>query len=155
MRELRNPAGSRMSDCDNRQHLTDGRRSAEASKQMVEHVARDGRVIEIVTRAEIRAKSLRHRSVYVAVLDHEDQLWSTDVPIEDVFPGAWDLAFGGVCDVGEGWAEAAERELFEEAGIKTTLRDCGPVAYEAPDMSLIGRLYCCRHDGPFAFDDAK
>ena len=37
---------------------------AAAAAQMVEHVAEDGSVIEIVTRAEMRARTLRHRSVF-------------------------------------------------------------------------------------------
>ncbi len=38
---------------------------------------------------------------------------------KDVYPGYWDLAFGGVCSVGERWLESAERELTEEAGLPT------------------------------------
>lgn len=38
---------------------------------------------------------------------------------KDVYPGYWDLAFGGVCSVGERWLESAERELAEEAGLVT------------------------------------
>ena len=38
---------------------------------------------------------------------------------KDVYPGYWDLAFGGVCGVAERWLEAAERELTEEAGLPT------------------------------------
>ena len=36
---------------------------------------------------------------------------------KDVYPGYWDLAFGGVCTAGEPWLESAERELAEEAGL--------------------------------------
>ena len=74
---------------------------------------------------------------------------------KDVSPGAWDLAFGGVCDVGEGWRAAAERELSEEAGIAAELSDCGPVAYSSRALRVIGRLYTCRHEGPFSFDDGE
>lgn len=38
---------------------------------------------------------------------------------KDVYPGYWDLAFGGVCAAGEPWLESAERELAEEAGLPT------------------------------------
>ena len=38
---------------------------------------------------------------------------------KDVYPGYWDLAFGGVCSVGEQWLESAERELTEESGLST------------------------------------
>ncbi|MDG1088200.1 MAG: hypothetical protein P8P20_10715, partial [Acidimicrobiales bacterium] len=72
---------------------------AAAAAQLVEHVDEDGAVIEIVTRAEMRARTLRHRSVYVAVLDSDDRLLvHKRADWKDVFPGAWDLAFGGICD---------------------------------------------------------
>ena len=134
----------------------DEHRRATAAEQLVEHVAPDGSVIEIVTRAEMRARSLRHRSVYIAVLDTSDRLLvHKRAPWKDVFPDAWDLAFGGVCDVGEGWLESAERELLEEAGVSADLLDCGPIAFEADDVALIGRLYRCTHEGPFSFDDGE
>lgn len=129
---------------------------AAAAAQRVEHVDEDGSVIEIVTRAEMRARSLRHRSVYIAVVSSNDELLvHKRADWKDVFPGAWDLAFGGVCDVGEDWETSAHRELLEEAGITGSLVDLGPVRFEAPGVALIGRLYGCRHDGPFAFDDGE
>lgn len=134
----------------------DSARMADAAAQLVEHVDRDGNVIEVVTRAEMRARTLRHRSVYVAVVGADGRLLvHKRADWKDVFPGAWDLAFGGVCDVGEQWAVAAERELLEEAGISARLVDRGPVAFEAPDVALVGRLYVCIHDGPFTFDDGE
>ncbi len=47
---------------------------------------------------------------------------------KDINPGAWDLAFGGVCGVGEGWLESAERELTEEAGLPTATTASGAAA---------------------------
>mgnify|MGYP000751623903 CR=1 FL=1 len=114
---------------------------AAAAAQLVEHVDEDGAVIEIVTRAEMRARTLRHRSVYVAVLDSDDRLLvHKRADWKDVFPGAWDLAFGGICDVGEDWLASAHRELMEEAGVSGELTDHGPVSFEAPDVALVGRL---------------
>lgn len=133
----------------------DEERKAAAAEQLVEHVAADGSVIEVVTRAEMRRRSLRHRSVYIAVLDEDRLLIHKRADWKDIYPGAWDLAFGGVCDVGESWHSSAERELMEEAGIHAPLADCGPVTYEAPGVALLGRLYRCEHIGPFHFDDGE
>lgn len=131
-------------------------RVAAAAAQLVEHVDENGDVIEIVTRAQMRAGSLRHRSVYIAVLDHDDRLLvHKRADWKDVFPGAWDLVFGGVCDVGEDWEPSAHRELLEEAGVRGTLVDQGPVTFEAPGVALVGRFYVCRHEGPFVFDDGE
>jgi len=127
-----------------------------AAAQLVEHVDETGAVIAVVTRAEMRAAALRHRSVYIAVLDSQDRLLvHKRADWKDVFPGAWDLAFGGVCDVGEDWEPSAHRELLEEAGVTGELIDRGPVSFEATDVALVGRFYVCRHDGPFAFNDGE
>jgi len=128
-----------------------------AAAQLVEHVDRQGNVIEVVSRAQMRERGLRHRSVYIAVLDSEDRLLvHKRADWKDVFPGAWDLAFGGVCDVGEDWEPSAHRELFEEAGVTGgELVDHGPVSFEAPGVAVVGRLYVCRHDGPFLFNDGE
>lgn len=129
---------------------------AAAAAQLVEHVDEHGHVIQVVTRAEMRARAMRHRSVYVAVLDHDDQLLvHKRADWKDVFPGAWDLAFGGVCDVGEDWELSAHRELMEEAGVSGELTDHGPVSFEAPGVALVGRFFVCRHEGPFTFNDGE
>ncbi len=74
---------------------------------------------------------------------------------KDVFPGAWDLAFGGICDVDEDWESSAYRELMEEAGVRGELTDRGPVSFEAPGVALVGRFFVCRHAGPFTFNDGE
>lgn len=131
-------------------------KQTQAAAQLVEHIDEHGAVIEVVTRSEMRDRSLRHRSVYIAVLDHADRLLvHKRADWKDVFPGAWDLAFGGVCDVGESWHASAERELMEEAGVTGDLVDHGPVRFEAPGVALLGQLYSCRHEGPFAFNDGE
>ena len=129
---------------------------AAAAAQLVEHVDEHGQVIKIITRAEMRAGSLRHRSVYIAVLDHDDRLLvHRRAEWKDVFPGAWDLAFGGICDVDEDWESSAYRELMEEAGVRGELTDRGPVSFEAPGVALVGRFFVCRHAGPFTFNDGE
>src|SRR5918994_3168068 len=105
------------------------------SDEPVEVVGEDGAVVGIVRRAEMRARNLRHRSVGVvvrrrgdgAVLAHRRAAW------KDVWPGRWDIAFGGVCAVGEAAVATAVRELAEEAGIDVdprALRLLGAGTYE-------------------------
>lgn len=115
-----------------------------ADAELVEHVSVTGKVIEVVTRAELRRRRLRHRCTYIVVVTtdrrivvHRRAEW------KDVFPGYWDLCFGGICGVGEPWGVAAERELLEESGLAGNLLDLGPVAYEvpAPTGPIIGRVF--------------
>lgn len=129
-------------------------RSEGAGDEPVEVVDRQGRVIDVVSRRRLRDETLRHRCTYVAVLSGPvellDRAVGPDTPLivhrraawKDTYPSFWDLAFGGVCDVGEAWERAAARELAEEAGIEgASLRDLGPVAYEDADNRVVGRVY--------------
>lgn len=128
-----------------------------SGSELVEVLDVDGRVIDVVTRAEMRLKTLRHRSTYVAVLRssgtivvHQRAAW------KDVYPGYWDLAFGGVCGVGEPWLESARRELAEEAGITgAELLDLGSGRYDADDGHIVGRLFSCTTDEEITAPDGE
>ena len=128
--------------------------------ERVEVVDADGAVLAVVSRAEMRARNLRHRSVGVvvrrpgdgAVLAHRRADW------KDVWPGRWDIAFGGVCDVGEPPHEAAVRELAEEAGIEVDagqLRPLGSNTYEDQDVCAVATMFEVVHEGPFSFPDGE
>lgn len=119
-------------------------------------VAPDGTVERVVSRAEMRAQRLRHRCTYVVVLDAEDRVVVHErAAWKDVWPGRWDVAFGGVVGVGEAWDLAARRELAEEAGVDAPMIELGRGTYEDDDVSVLGRAYLARHDGPFTFADGE
>ncbi len=119
-----------------------------ASKELVEHIDADGVIIEVVTRAEVRAKTLRHRCTYVALVDTSDRLVvHRRAEWKDVYPGWWDIAFGGLCGVGEDWVSAARRELSEEAGLTgEALWPLGRIRYDADDGRILGEVYLVRSD---------
>jgi 8-oxo-dGTP pyrophosphatase MutT (NUDIX family) len=128
--------------------------------EQVEVVDDDGNVVEVVDRAVMRARNLRHRSVGVvvrrradgSVLAHRRAGW------KDLWPGRWDLAFGGVCGVGEDEIGTAVRELAEEAGITVDadrLRRLGRGSYADDDVAAVGTLFEVDHDGPFVFADGE
>lgn len=127
-----------------------------AAAQLVEEVALDGTVLRVVARAEMRARRLRHRCTYVIVVDRSERLVvHLRAPWKDVWPGRWDVAFGGVVGVGEDWGAAARRELLEEAGVDAGLQALGGGAYDDADVSVLGQVYLARHDGPFTFPDGE
>ena len=113
--------------------------------ELVDHVDADGTVIDVVTRGRMRAETLRHRCTYVFVVRasgnlvvHRRAEWKS------VYPGYWDLAFGGVCGAGEDWRPAAARELAEEAGVVVDpglLIDLGEVRYDEHDGHIVGRAF--------------
>ena len=131
-------------------------RARAASEELVEVVDRAGAVLDVVPRSVMRHQRLRHRCTYIVVVDlqerlvvHQRALW------KDVWPGRWDVAFGGVVGVGEDWGAAAHRELREEAGVEAGLQALGGGPYDDDDVSVLGRVYLARHDGPFTFPDGE
>lgn len=128
-----------------------------ASAELVEVVDENGEVIEVVTRQEIRAGNLRHRCTYVAVVTSDDRLVVHQrAQWKDVYPGYWDVCFGGVTDVGEEWEAAALRELAEEAGVSdVALHELGPVTYDGDDGHIVGRAYVARYDGHLSCPDGE
>ena len=128
----------------------------DASIQWVDIVDEHDRVVDVVTRAEMRRRGLRHRAVYVVirttdggVVVHRRAEW------KDVYPGAWDLCFGGVLDAGEEWDSAARRELAEEAGITADVRHVGGGTFSGDGASVVGRVYEAVHDGPYPCPDGE
>lgn len=126
---------------------------------MVEVVDEHGRVQRIVTRAEMRARNLRHRAVAVAVVTSTGEVVAhRRAEWKDVWPGRWDVCFGGVVGVGEGWRGAARRELAEEAGIEVEDADLhllGRGSYADDDVATHARAYLVTHDGPFGPADGE
>jgi isopentenyldiphosphate isomerase len=127
------------------------------SVELVEHVAPDGSVIEVVTRARMRAENLRHRSVAIVVQSTDGRLLvHRRADHKDVFPGWWDIAAGGVVAAGEVSDDAARRELAEELGIgDVTPEFVTEGRYDDEHAREICRVYRVVHDGPYRFDDGE
>jgi 8-oxo-dGTP pyrophosphatase MutT (NUDIX family) len=127
------------------------------TEELVDIVDDADRVIATVTRAEMRARRLQHRSVGVAVMSTDGRLLihrrSDD---KDIWPGWWDIAAGGVVTSGETYDEAARRELSEELGIMDgDLQYVGQARFADEQLAALFHLYRVVHDGPFSFDDGE
>ena len=126
-------------------------------EELVEVVNKHGAVERIVTRVQMRAGTLRHRSTYIlvrrtsgALVVHRRADW------KDVNPGIWDIAFGGVVGVGEEWVTSAERELAEEAGITgVPLTPLGSGSYEEADGRIVARVFLTETDTPLTCPDGE
>lgn len=125
--------------------------------EMVEEVDTEGRFVRLVTRAQMRAGRLCHRSVFVAVMSERDQLLvHRRADTKDIWPGWWDIAVGGVCAPDESWDSAARRELSEELGLEgAPLSLLGTGAYVDGQVRLVAATYLCRTEGPFMFADGE
>lgn len=129
-----------------------------AADELVDLVDEHDAVLEVVTRAEMRARGAgaRHRAVYVAVVTSAGELVvHRRADWKDVYPGYWDVCFGGVLGAGEGWDEAARRELREEAGVDAVPELVAVGEWAAPDVRLNARVYRVAHDGPFTCPDGE
>jgi isopentenyldiphosphate isomerase len=131
--------------------------TASAAHEPVEIVDDDDQVIAVVPRAEIRARRLQHRAVFVAVLSTDGRLLvHRRADDNDVWPGWWDLAVGGVVAAGESYDDAAVRELAEEIGVTGVVPEpLGGGRFVDESVALLGRCYRVVHDGPFTFDDGE
>ncbi len=124
--------------------------------EMVDIVDDRDRVVRVVTRAEMRARRLKHRCVFIVVRSTKGEvLIHRRAETKDLWPGRWDMAVGGVLRAGEGYDQGAARELFEEVGVNAPLVPLGAATYQDQDVDEVARLYTATHDGPFAFTDGE
>ena len=125
----------------------------------VEVVDAAGTVVDVVPRAVMRARNLRHRATYVVVVTGAGAVVAhRRADHKDGWPGRWDLAFGGVAGVGEAWEDAARRELAEEAGVEVgpgALVELAAGSYADADVAVVGRAWVVAHDGPFTCPDGE
>ena len=131
-----------------------------AGDELVDIVDESDHVVDSVPRRVMRAERLRHRAVFIAVVDGMGRLLvHRRSPAKDVWPGWCDIAVGGVVGAGETYLEAAHRELAEEIGVTTeTLAelDLGESRpYDDDQVSLLARCYLVTSEGPFTFDDGE
>lgn len=130
-------------------------------EELVDIVDDDDNVIATVTRKEMRAGRLQHRSVGIAVLSSDGRLLIHRRSFDkDVWPGWWDIAAGGVVASGETYEDAARRELHEEIGLTdadldTELELIGQARFVDDNVAELCRGYRVVHDGPFTFPDGE
>jgi isopentenyldiphosphate isomerase len=130
--------------------------TAEVEQELVDVVDDEGRVTGTATRSAVREENLRHRTVFVAVVNSAGELLlHRRADWKDLWPAAWDVAFGGVVDAGEGWEAAAARELAEETGLETELVYLGEGSYDDEQVREVARVYLTRHDGEITCPDGE
>ncbi len=121
-----------------------------AADELVDVIDDQGRTVGTVTRAEMRARRLPHRCVYVLVFNARGELFiHLRTATKDVFPSHWDVAVGGVLASGESFADGARRETAEELGVEVEPEPLFPFRYEDAHTVVWAEVYRVRHDGPF------
>jgi isopentenyldiphosphate isomerase len=124
--------------------------SSDPGAELVDVVDDSGRTVATVTRREMRAHRLPHRSVYVLVFNRRGELFiHLRVPTKDVYPGHWDVAIGGVLAAGESYDDGARREAHEELGVVLEPQQLFPMRWDDEANVVHGMAYRAQHDGPF------
>jgi isopentenyldiphosphate isomerase len=122
------------------------------SPEFVQIVDENNEEIAILSRRLMREQNLIHRASYILVFNSSDELFVQQRTLsKDIYPGYHDIAAGGVVVAGESYEESAARELAEELGVKDVpLHPCFDHYFEDDRNRVWGRVFRCRHDGPFA-----
>jgi len=121
-----------------------------SASELVDVVDESGAVVDVVTRAEMRARRLPHRCTYIFVFDRRGRLFvHLRTASKDVYPSHWDTAVGGVLAAGESFDAGAARELAEELGVSAPLQALGSFRFSDADTVVHAMVYRVTHDGPF------
>lgn len=97
---------------------TDTRPPHPTDNDILDVVDHDNQVIGQATRREVHAQGLMHRSVHIFLINPDGHLYIQQRAADkDTFPNAHDSSAAGHVDAGEGYHEAAARELEEELGL--------------------------------------
>lgn len=124
--------------------------ASDPGEELVDVIDEHGNTVATVSRREMRARRLPHRSTYILVFNREGQLFiHLRTPTKDVYPGHWDAAVGGVLAAGESFAAGARRELLEELGIEAAPVELFPFRYADARTVVQGMVFQVVHDGPF------
>ena len=109
------------------------------------------------TRAFIRRFKLWHQASYIFVYNAAGALCVQRRTLtKDIFPGAYDLAAGGVVDAGESPHVGACRELKEELGIRCRrLKHCFDFRYTDQRLHCFGSVYMTEHNGALALQPSE
>lgn len=113
--------------------------------------------IMAVPRRIMREQKLIHRASYILVFNREGLLYvQKRTMTKDVYPGYYDIAAGGVVLAGESYEESAARELAEELGIENVkLTPCFDNYFADETNKVWGRVFRCRHEGPFLLQEEE
>jgi 8-oxo-dGTP pyrophosphatase MutT (NUDIX family) len=121
------------------------------AEEQVQIVDRQNRISGSIARSIMRREGLTHRASYILVFNDKNEFFlQKRTMTKDIYPGYWDVAAGGVVLAGESYEESARRELAEELGIAAPLTFLFDHYYEDLHNRVWGRIFRCRHEGPFA-----
>ena len=115
-------------------------------------------VVTSMTRSEVHAQNLLHRSVHVLVMDENQRVFLQLRNLDrDCDPDLWDSSVGGHLHSGERYDHAVIRETEEELGIQ--LQATPPRLFKLEASPETAYEFCwvyqIYHNGPFKLDPSE
>jgi len=121
------------------------------TEEYVYWVDENDNVLGKVTRKEMRAKKLLHRSVFIIVFNTKgDILIHRRTATKDIFPNYYAIFVGGTLTYGESYEQGAIRESEEEIGAKDAkLQFIFKYLFDDPKTTrVMFYVYKLLYDGP-------
>lgn len=117
----------------------------------------DDNVLGKATYDERKAKSLTSRAANVLVFNSKGELFMHKRSLSlDLYPGMWDVKFGGFVRYGESYEAAALRELNEEAAITgAALIEVFRMKSRRPENRTNRKVFKCTYNGKITLDPAE
>lgn len=134
------------------------KRPAQRGDELFDVVDAMDTVIRQESRATVHRDGLLHRAIHIFVQNDAGEVFLQKRSMaKDTAPGKWNSSVSGHVDAGETYADAAERELVEELGVKKAgpIRELIKVSACAETGNEFVWLYHTRHAGPFALPEQE
>ncbi len=128
------------------------------SEEIFDVVDTQDQVVTSMTRSEVHAQNLLHRSVHLLVMDEYQRVFlQLRGPDRDCDPDLWDSSVGGHLHAGEQYDHAVIRETEEELGIQ--LQATPPRLFKLEASPETAYEFCwvyqIYHNGPFKLDPSE
>lgn len=124
------------------------------TKEYLTIVDEDDNVIGKSTYDELKAKGLIHRAANVFVFNSKGELFvHRRAENLNLYPGMWDVKFGGLVRADESYKEAALREMNEEAGITgLMIAELFRQKSRMQENLTNRKVFKCKYDGKIRLD---
>lgn len=123
-------------------------------KEYLDIVDEKGSIVGKDTRESLHKSPKKiHRVVHVLLVNSKGQILIQQRSFKQKLgAGGWEISAGGHVDCGEKTDHAAQRELYEELGIKCDLKLIDKDLFRFDNESELAYLYVGRCDGPLKID---
>ncbi|MDO8269540.1 MAG: NUDIX domain-containing protein [Candidatus Levybacteria bacterium] len=114
-------------------------------------VDKNDKIIGYRTRKDCHTdKSLIHRSTSIVIFNKKGEILLQKRSLtKDLYPGLYTVSASGHVNKGESYTDTANREIYEEIGIKIPLKFEKKRFFEGPLETEFDAIFTANYDGPF------